>query len=111
MIAFHGVKKSPLIIRIVDRLKINSEQLLPFSESEQSLTFCKLHVKFTPVSFIFAAIAQVCINLHRQHIMSFQYSDGVKGDPSPTWQRKYQEEDEEEAVTKRAIKELGIFVL
>ena len=71
MIAFHGVKKSPLIIRIVDRIKINSEQLLPFSESEQSLTFCKLHVKCTPVSFIFAAIAQVCINLHRQHIMSF----------------------------------------
>ena len=32
------------------------------------------------------------------------YSDVVKGDPSPTWLRKYQEEDEEEAV-KRAIKE------
>ena len=32
------------------------------------------------------------------------YSDVVKGDPSPTWLRKYQEEDEEEAV-KRATKE------
>ena len=32
------------------------------------------------------------------------YSDVVKGDPSPTWLRNYQEEDEEEAV-KRAIKE------
>ena len=32
------------------------------------------------------------------------YSNVVKGDPSPTWLRKYQEEDEEEAV-KRAIKE------
>ena len=38
------------------------------------------------------------------------YNDGVKTDPSPTWLRKYREEDEEEAVTKRAIKELEIFV-
>ena len=41
------------------------------------------------------------------------YSDGVKGDPrdpSPTWLRKYREDDEEEAVTKTAIKELMIFV-
>ena len=38
------------------------------------------------------------------------YSDGVKGDPSPTWLRKYREDDEEEAVTKTAIKELQIFV-
>ena len=30
------------------------------------------------------------------------YSDVVKGDPSPTWLRKNQEEDNEEAV-KRAI--------
>ena len=37
------------------------------------------------------------------------YSDAVKGDPSPTWLRKYQKEDEDEAV-KRAIKESGIFV-
>ena len=32
------------------------------------------------------------------------YRDVLKGDPSPTWLRRYQEEDEEEAV-KRAIKE------
>ena len=37
------------------------------------------------------------------------YSDVVKGDPSPTWPRKYPEEEEEEAV-KRAIKESEIFV-
>ena len=37
------------------------------------------------------------------------FSDVVKGDLSPTWLRKYQEEDEEEAV-KRAIKESEIFV-
>ena len=34
VIAFHRVKKSPLITGIVDRIKINSEQPLPFSESE-----------------------------------------------------------------------------
>ena len=33
VIAFHRVKKSSLIIGIVDRIKINSEQPLPFSES------------------------------------------------------------------------------
>ena len=38
-------------------------------------------------------------------------SDGVKGEPSPTCLRKYPEEDDEEAVAQRAIKELEIFVL
>ena len=37
------------------------------------------------------------------------YSDVVGGEPSPTWLRPYQEEDEEEAV-KRAKKESEIFV-
>ena len=37
------------------------------------------------------------------------YSDVVKGDTSPTWLRKYQEEDEEEAM-KREFKESEIFV-
>ena len=37
------------------------------------------------------------------------YSDVVKEDPSPKWLRKYQEEDEEEAL-KRAIKESEILV-
>ena len=36
-------------------------------------------------------------------------SDVVKGDPSPMWLRRNQEEDEEGAV-KRAIKESEIFV-
>ena len=45
VIAFDLVKKSPLIIRIVDRIKINhSKQLFAFRASEQSHTFCKLHV-------------------------------------------------------------------
>lgn len=34
------------------------------------------------------------------------YSDVLKADPSPTWLRIYQKEDEEDAV-KRAIKELA----
>ena len=52
----------------------------------------------------FATIAQVWVNLHRQHIMAF-IQWWCEREPSPTWLRKYQEEDEEEAVTKRAIKE------
>ena len=38
------------------------------------------------------------------------HSDGVKEDPSPTLLRKHQEEDEEESVKSRAIKESDIFV-
>ena len=38
------------------------------------------------------------------------YSDGVKGEKSPMFLRKYREQDEEEAVAKRAIKELQILV-
>ena len=34
VIEFLRVKKSPLIIGNVDRIKLNSEQLFPFSESE-----------------------------------------------------------------------------
>ena len=44
--------KKPLITGIVDRIKISSEQLLPFSESELPHTFCKLHEQFLSVSFI-----------------------------------------------------------
>ena len=87
VIAFHRVKKSALITGIVDRINIKyRKQLFPFSESELSHTYCKLHVStyFTSVSFIFAAIAQVWINLHRQGTQL-----------SPMWLRKYQKEDEE----------------
>ena len=38
------------------------------------------------------------------------YNDGVKEDLSPTLVRKYQEEDEKEAVKSLAIKESEIFV-
>ena len=102
VIAFHRVKKSPLIIGIVDRIKINSEQPLPFSQSELSIPYFLQIVRITYVCFVyFTAIARVCINFHRQHVWSL-YSDGVKGETSPTCLRKYREEDEE-AVAKRAI--------
>ena len=72
VIAFHRVKKSPLIIGIVDRIKINSDQPLPFSESELSIPYFLQIVRITYVCFVyFAAIAQVCINFHRQHAWSF----------------------------------------
>ena len=103
MIAFHSVKKPLLITGIVDRIKINKEQLYPFSETELSHSFCKLHVSrfFTSVflSGMDKSSSATCL----------LYSDVVKGDPSPRWLRKYHEEDEEEAV-KRAIKESEIFV-
>ena len=72
VIAFHRVKKSPLIIGIVDRIKINSEQLLPFSKSKLSIPYFLQIVLINYVCFVyFAAIAQVCINFHRQHAWSF----------------------------------------
>ena len=60
VIAFHLVnKKSPLIIRIVDRIKIN---IVPyFLQIER---FDIFYVCFV----YFAAIAQVWINLHQEHV-------------------------------------------
>ena len=55
-------------------MKINSEQVLPFwfSESELSISYFLQIVRIIYVCFVyFAAIAQVWINLHRQHVMSF----------------------------------------
>ena len=99
MIAFHRVnKKSPLIIRIVDRIKIN---IVPYF-----LQIARFDIFY--VCFVyFAAIAQVWIQA--SSVTCLLYSEVVKGGPSPTWLRKYQEEDEKEAV-KRAIKESEILV-
>ena len=72
VIAFHRVKKSSLIIGIVDRIKINSEQLLPFSELELLIPYFLQIVRITYVCFVyFSAIAQVCIYFHREHVWSF----------------------------------------
>ena len=66
VIAFHRVKKSPLINEIVDRIKFNSQQLFPFSESGCSILSAAGIIYVCYVYF--AAIAQVWINLHRQHV-------------------------------------------
>ena len=95
VIAFHRVKKSSLIIGIVDRIKINSGQPLPFSQSQMFIPCVLQIVRITYVCFVY--FAAVCINFHRQYAC-MHGSDGVKGEPSPTCLRKYPEEDEEEAV-------------
>ena len=59
--AFHQVKKSPLIIGIVNRIKINSDQLL-FANCRTIIYVCFVYL---------AVIVQVWINLHRQHEMYF----------------------------------------
>ena len=82
-IAFHHVKKSPLITGIVDRIKINSEQLFPFSESELSHTFCKL--LFRDDSSDMDKSSSVKCLLH---------SDVVKGEPSPTGRGRRRSPDE-----------------
>ena len=72
VITFHGVKKSPLIIGIVGRIKINSDQPLPFSKSELLISYFLQILRITYVWFVyFAVIAKVCINFHRQHVWSF----------------------------------------
>ena len=75
VIAFHRVKKSPLIIEI----KINGEQPHPFSESELFIPYFLQIVPITYVCFVyFAAIAQVCINFHRQHVWQWWCERGAK---------------------------------
>ena len=79
VIAFHRVKKSSLIIEIVDRIKINSEHPLPFSESQLFIPYFLQIVRITYVCFVyFAAIAQVCINFHRQHVWQWWCERGAK---------------------------------
>ena len=99
-----------LIIGTVDRLKISfCKQLFPFSESELSHTFCKMHIStyFTSVFFFIFRGDRSGMD-KSSSATCLLYSDVVRGDPSPTWLRKYQEKDEKEAV-KRAIKESEIF--
>ena len=78
VIAFHRVKKSPLIIGTVDRIKINSEQL-DFHSASQSCPTLSSNCKNNYVCFVyFAAIAQVWINLHRQNVLQWCYEMGAK---------------------------------
>ena len=106
VVAFQRVNKSPLIIGIVDRMKI--KQLFPFSESELSHTFWKMHIStyFTSVSLFLGDRSGM--DKSSSAICLLQ-GDVLKGYPSPTWLRKYQEEDEQEVV-KRPNKESEIIV-
>ena len=82
MIAFHRVKKSPLIIGIVDQTKINGEKLFPFSESELSHTFCKLQVSDLR---LFRSFRGDSLGMDKSSSAKcLLYSDVVKGEPSPT---------------------------
>ena len=76
VIAFHRVKKSSLIIGIVDRIKINSEQPLPFSESQQFISYVLEIVRITYVCFVY--FAAVCINFHLQHVWQWWCERGAK---------------------------------
>ena len=95
---FHLVKKSPLIIGIVARIKINNEPLVPFSDTELSI-HCTYNLRL--------------FRLFRGNSSSLDRSSSATCNVIYTvmvWLRKYREEAEEEAMTKRAIKELKIFV-
>ena len=62
MIAFRRVKESPLIIGIVDRIKINSEQLFPFSAVRAVPYFLQTAAGIIYVCFVyFPGIAEVWI--------------------------------------------------
>ena len=83
MIAFHHVKKSPLIIEIVDRIKINSEQLRYFHSASQSCPILSANCRCNLRLF----------RLFRSHSKGVDksssskcllYSDVVKGKRSPT---------------------------
>ena len=81
IIAFHRIKKSPLITGIVDRIKINSEQLFPFSESELSHTFCKLQYNLR----LFRLFRDDSSGMDKSSSAKcLLYSDVAKGEPSPT---------------------------
>ena len=84
-----------------------SKQLFQFSESELSQTFCyTAHFDIFFVCFVYFGGDRSGMD-KSSSATCLLYSGVVNGDPSPTWLRKYQEEDEEEAV-KRAIEELEI---
>ena len=65
VIAFHRVKKFPLITGIVDQISIQRVRAVPYLLPIAGIIY---------VSFVyFAAIAQAWINLHRQHASFIQW--------------------------------------
>ena len=78
VIALHRVKKSPLIIGIVDRIKINSEHQ---SESELSHTFFKLQYNLRLFLLFRGDSSGMDTSSSAKCLL---YSDVAKGEPSPT---------------------------
>ena len=71
MIAFRRVKNSPLIIGIADRIKINQSKAAISIQRVRAVPYflqiARFDIFYASV-VILAAIAQVWINLHRQHV-------------------------------------------
>ena len=83
MIAFHHVQKSPLIIEIVDRIKINSEQLRYFHSASQSCPILSANCRCNLRLFrLFRSDSKgVDKSSSSKCLLN---SDVVKGKPSPT---------------------------
>ena len=91
VIVFHRVKKSPLIIGIVDRIKINSEQLDFHSASQSCPTLSSIIIIY--VCFVyFAAIAHVWINLYRQNVLQWCCEMGAKSHRKRTKKKPWHKE-------------------
>ena len=83
MIAFHHVKKSPLIIEIVDRIKINSEQLRYFHSASQSCPILSANCRCNLRLFrLFRSDSKGVDKSSSSKCLL--YSDVVKGKTSPT---------------------------
>ena len=91
VIAFHRVKKSPLIIGIVDQIKINSEQLDFHSASQSCPTLSSIIIIY--VCFVyFAPIAHVWINLYRQNVLQWCCEMGAKSHRKRTKKKPWHKE-------------------
>ena len=71
MIAFRHFKNSPLIIEIAERIKINRSKAAISIQRVRAVTYflqiASFDIFYARVVTL-AAIAQVWINLHRQHV-------------------------------------------
>ena len=82
MIEFLRVKKSPLITGIVDRIKINSEQLFPFRN--QSCPVRSANCRYINLR-LFRLFRGDSSGMDKySSAKCLLYSDVVKGEPSPT---------------------------
>ena len=83
MIAFHRVKKSPLIIGIVDRIKINSKQLFPFSCASQSCPLLSANCTFRHILHLLLFRGDRSGMNKSSSATCLLYSDVVEGEGPP----------------------------